>query len=124
MNKKTIIIIAAIFSLALIGYIGQLITGETPTKTTTETTTTEPAVTKIDRTKAYVIAKQFAKAHLGNVDFGIADDGFEDMADNNYMVTGVADMPNTHFRWTIDLQYKGGDWSKKNNWIEKSWFVK
>lgn len=121
-NKKTIIIVSSILLLAAIGAIGQWITGETPDEVSKVETPSND--NKIDRTRAYVIARQFAKQHLGDVSFGYADDGFEEMGDNNYIITGVADMPGKQFRWTVDLLYKGGEWSDKANWIEKNWIAK
>lgn len=83
--------------------------------------TTKPL---IDRTDAYVIAKQFAKTHLGSADYGWGDDGFEDNGDGTYYVTGVADIPGQHIRWTVELKYNGGDKWDIRNWHENGWFAK
>ena len=75
----------------------------------------------IHRTQAFVIAKQFAESHLGNVDFGMGDDGFVDYGDSTFQVTGVANASNTKIIWTIELHYNGGDCAYKSNWTEQGW---
>lgn len=118
MKEKTRNILIGIGALAIIGAIGQAIEGK---KEAEKETTKKPTVKKPTRIEAYVIAKQFAKEHLGSADYGFGDDGFTDYGDGTYHVSGIADIPGKRIRWTIELQYKGGDAYYKSNWLEKGW---
>lgn len=72
--------------------------------------------------EAYFIAKEFAKNTLGSASFGWAHDGLTDYGDGSFHVTGVADIPGRRFRWTIEIQYNGGEWNDINNWTNKGFF--
>ena len=93
---------------------------ENSTEGTTETTKADKGLI---RGNIYQIAKQFAKGHLGDADYGMGDDGFEDMEGGEYYVTGIADLPGKRVRWTVQLQYNGGEWQYRDNWTEKGWYV-
>lgn len=120
MSKKTKTIIAIVALLAIAGFIGQAIEGkkEEPKMNEVKLKSNSPS-----RIEAYIIAKQFAKEHLGSADYGVGDNGFTDYGDSTYHVSGVADIPGKRIRWTVELKYKGGDVYYKDNWMEKGWIA-
>lgn len=117
-NKRIMWIVGIV---VVLGLIGSTMKNEEPTDTPTIATEAVKETQYPDRTQAYVIAKQFAQRKLGSADFGWGDDGFQDYGNGNYMVTGVADIPGKRYRWTVEIQYNGGDWSTIDNWTLKGY---
>lgn len=121
MNNKNKRIMWGIGILLVLGIIGNTMKPTEATETPTTPTETTTKTKYPDRTQAYVIAKQFAQRKLGSADFGWGDDGFQDYGNGNYMVTGVADIPGKRYRWTVEIQYNGGEWSAIDNWTLKGY---
>lgn len=119
MKKSTKIIIGVIAILAIAGFVGKAINGE-PLIRQSETAATSAAPSKPSRTNAYIIAKQFAKEHLGSANIGAVDAGFEEH-DGFYYVSGMADWNNRQMKWTVEMVYKSGDPYEKSSWEKKGW---
>lgn len=66
---------------------------------------------------AMVLAKSEAKKHYGKADYDVEQ--ATDMGDNNWIVSGYADIPGRRVYWTCQLQINPNDSYTLQGWAER-----